>query len=86
MRTQRTNFTQHGIGIDEPSPFRVVVAAAQVVQAGLVIVDVTAVAEGIQLAQRVLLGAADSQQRTPRVVAVCYNSRAGVVKDGIIPY
>ncbi len=78
----RADLAEHSIGIDEPTPLRLVVAAAEVVQTGLVIVDVATIAEGIQLAQRASLGAANGQQSTPRVVTVCYNSRAGVVKDG----
>ena len=82
MGTNRTDLTQHSIGIDEPTPQRVVIPAAQIIQGSLLIVDVSTIAEGIQLAQRVLHGAGHAVLTAPCIVVVFYNDRTGAVKDG----
>ena len=73
------------IRIDKPSPDRVIVPAAEVVQARLGVIDVPAVAQGIHSTQRGRHGTADGHGRTPGVIGVGHHlGAAGVHKTGDI--
>ena len=63
------NACQFRVNIDEPSEFRVIVAAVQIVQASFGIVIVASVAEGVFVAHGVAGGVGDSAV-APGVVAV----------------
>ena len=74
-----------GIRIDKPSPDRVIVPAAEVVQARLGVVDIPAIAQGIHSTQRGRHGTADGHGRTPGVIGVGHHlGAAGVHKTGDI--
>ena len=70
------NACQFRVNIDEPSEFRVIVAAVQIVQASFGIVIVASVAEGVFVAHGVAGGVGDSAV-APGVVAVGGNDLAG---------
>ena len=70
------------VRIEESADFWVIVAALEVVQAGFLIVDVAAVAEGVILAQGVCKGAGGGQEIAPGVVGVLDYDCAGFVGDG----
>ena len=74
-----------GIRIDKPSPDRVIVPAAEVVQARFGVVDVPAIAQGIHSTQRGRHGTADGHGRAPGVIGVGHHlGAAGVHKTGDI--
>ena len=74
-----------GIRIDKPSPDRVIVPAAEVVQARLGVVDIPAIAQGICGAEGGGHGAAGGQGRAPGVVGVGHHlGAAGIDKTGDI--
>ena len=74
-----------GIRIDKPSPDRVIIPAAEVVQARLAVVDIPAVAQGICSAEGGRHGAVGGHGRTPGVIGVGHHlSAAGVHKTGNI--
>ena len=60
-------------------PLGVIVPAAEIVQPRLRIVDIPAVAEGVQLAQRVRHGAGGGQRIAPCVIGVRHHLRAATV-------
>ena len=73
------------IRIDKPSPDRVIVPAAEVVQARLGVVDVPAIAQGIRGAEGGGHGAIGGHGRTPGVVGVGHHlGAAGIDKTGDI--
>ena len=67
------------IRIDKPTGFGVIVPAAEVVQPRLRVIDIPAVAEGVELAQRVGHGAGGGQGITPCVIGVRHHLRAAAV-------
>ncbi len=74
-----------GIRIDKPSPDRVIIPAAEVVQARLGVVDVPAIAQGIRGAEGGGHGAIGGHGRTPGVVGVGHHlGAAGIDKTGDI--
>ena len=74
-----------GIRIDKPSPNRVIVPAAEVVQARFGVVDIPAIAQGIHSTQRGRHGTADGHGRAPGVIGVGHHlGAAGVHKTGDI--
>ena len=73
------------VRIDKPSPDRVIVPAAEVVQARLGVVDIPAIAQGICGAEGGGHGAAGGQGRAPGVVGVGHHlGAAGIDKTGDI--
>ena len=73
------------VRIDKPSPDRVIVPAAEVVQARFGVVDVPAIAQGIHSTQRGRHGTADGHGRAPGVIGVGHHlGAAGVHKTGDI--
>ena len=82
---RRGGYYISGIRIDKPSPYRVIVPAAEVVQARLGVVDIPAIAQGIHSTQRGRHGTADGHGRTPGVIGVGHHlGAAGVHKTGDI--
>ena len=67
------------IRIDKPSGFRVIVSALEVVQSRFGIIDIPAVAEGVELAQRVGHGAGGGQRITPCIIGVRHHLCAAAV-------
>lgn len=71
------------VRVDKPSPNRVIVPAAEIVEPRLGVIDVPAVAQGIHSTQRGGHGTADGHGRTPGVVGVGHHlGAAGVYKTG----
>ena len=66
---------------DESSPAGVIVPGVEVIEPGFSVVDIPAVAQGIQGAQGVCLGAGDAQDIAPGVVAVAYHLVAACVHN-----
>ena len=74
-----------GIRIDKPSPNRVIVPAAEVVQARLGVIDVPAITQGIRSAEGGGHGAVGGHGRAPGVIGVGHHlGAAGVYKTGNI--
>ena len=74
-----------GIRIDKPSPNRVIVPAAEVVQARFGVIDIPTIAQGIRGAEGGGHGAVGGHGRTPGVIGVGHHlSAAGVHKTGNI--
>ena len=81
--TWRGNNNFRRIRIDKPSPDRVIVPAAEVVQARLGVVDIPAIAQGIHSTQRGGHGTADGHGRAPGVIGVGHHlGAAGIDKTG----
>ena len=73
------------VRIDKPSPDRVIVPAAEVVQARLGVVDIPAIAQGIRGAEGGSHGAVGGHGRAPGVIAVGHHlGAAGIDKTGDI--
>ena len=82
---RRGGYYISGIRIDKPSPDRVIIPAAEVVQARLAVVDIPAIAQGICSAEGGGHGAVGGQGRTPGVIGVGHHlGAAGVHKTGDI--
>ena len=80
---RRGGYYISGIRIDKPSPNRVIIPAAEVVQARLAVVDIPAIAQGICSAEGGGHGAVGGQGRTPGVIGVGHHlGAAGVYKTG----
>ena len=67
------------IRIDKPTGFGVIVPTAEVVQPRLRIIDIPAVAEGVEFAQRVRHGAGGGQRIAPCVIGVRHHLCAAAV-------
>ena len=67
------------IRIDKPSGFGIIVTALEVVQSRFGIIEVPAIAEGVQLTQCVGHGAGGGQRITPCVIGVRHHLRAAAV-------
>ena len=65
--------------MNEPPRFGIIITALKVVQPRFGVVEVTAVAEGVQLTQRVGHGAGGGQRITPCVIGVRHHLRAAAV-------
>ena len=73
------------VRIDKPSPDRVIVPVAEVVQARLAVIDVPAIAQGIRGAEGGGHGAVGGHGRAPGVIGVGHHlDAAGVHKTGDI--
>ena len=73
------------VRIDKPSPGRVIIPAAEVVQARLGVIDVPAIAQGVRGAEGGGHGATGGHGRTPGVIGVGHHlGAAGVHKTGDI--
>ena len=82
---RRGGYYTSGIRIDKPSPDRVIIPAAEVVQPRLAVIDVPTVAQGICSAEGGGHGAVGGHGRTPGVIGVGHHlSAAGVHKTGNI--
>ena len=67
------------VRIDKPAVFGIIVSALEVVQPRFGIIDIPAVVEGVELAQRVGHGAGGGQRITPCVIGVRHHLRAAAV-------
>ena len=82
---RRGGYYTSGIRIDKPSPDRVIIPAAEVVQARLGVIDVPAIAQGVRGAEGGGHGATGGHGRTPGVIGVGHHlGAAGVHKTGDI--
>ena len=82
---RRGGYYISGIRIDKPSPNRVIIPAAEVVQARLAVVDIPAVAQGVRSAEGGGHGAVGGHGRAPGVVGVGHHlGAAGIDKTGDI--
>ena len=80
---RRGGYYISGIRIDKPSPDRVIIPAAEVVQARLGVVDIPAIAQGICSAEGGGHGATGGHGRAPGIVGVGHHlGAAGVYKTG----
>ena len=70
------------VSSNETVEVRIEVSVAQIVQAALFIVHVTAIAERVPLAQRACQRAGGLKQLAPCIVLVLYNNGAAAVKYG----
>ena len=71
-----------GVCIEEAAPFGAVISALQVIQAVFVVVDITAVAQGVEGAQRGSHGAGNGQDVAPGVVDVLHNCHVTGIYNG----
>lgn len=69
------------ICIHKPTPLGGIVPTAEVVQPRLRIIDIPAVAERVEIAQRVRHGAGGGQRTAPRVIGVCHHLRAATLTE-----
>lgn len=67
------------IRIDKPSGFGIIVSALEIVQPRFGIIDIPAVAEGVQLTQRAGHGAGGGQRIAPCVIGISNHLRAAAV-------
>ena len=67
------------IRVDKPSGFGIIVSALEVVQSRFGIIDIPAVAEGVQLTQRVGHGAGGGQRVAPCVIGIGHHLCAAAV-------
>ena len=82
---RRGGYYISGIRIDKPSPNRIIIPAAEVVQARLAVVDIPAIAQGICSAEGGGHGATGGHGRTPGVIGVGHHlGAAGIDKTGDI--
>ena len=65
--------------MNEPPRFGIIITALEVVQPRLRVIDIPAVAEGVELTQRAGHGAGGGQRIAPRVIGVRYHLRAAAV-------
>ena len=65
------------VGVDEPACFGIVVTAIQIVEAGLSVVVVATVAEGVESADEVCGGILKLHELAPSIVGVGYDEFAG---------
>ncbi len=65
-----------GFRTDPPTHLRIIITAGYIVEPCLGIVDIPAVAEGVELTQRVRHGAGGGQRIAPCVIGVRYHLRA----------
>ena len=73
------------VRIDKPSPYRVIVPAAEVIQSRLGVVGIPTIAQGIHSTQRGRHGTADGHGRAPGVIGVGHHlGAAGIHKTGDI--
>ena len=78
-----TNTGYRIIRVDKAADSGVIIPALEIVQACFSVVEVPAVAEGVQLAQRVRHGAGGGQRIAPRVIGVRHHlCAAGVDQPG----
>ena len=81
----RSGHHRSHIRIDKPSPGRVIIPAAEVVQARLGVIDVPAIAQGVRGAEGGGHGATGGHGRTPGVIGVGHHlGAAGIDKTGDI--
>ena len=67
------------IRIDKPTGFGIIITALEVVQPRLRVIDIPAVAEGVEIAQRVGHGAGGGQRIAPCVIGVRHHLCAAAV-------
>ena len=72
---------QQHVSRDEPSDGRIVVAALQVIEAGLVVIHISAVAERLNESQRARKRAGCCHLLSPRIVGIFYHGIAGSVNQ-----
>ena len=77
---EKARAVHHVIRRNGPMQFRIVIPAAQPVHPRLVVVDISAVAERVRVAQGVRQLARAAQLSAPRVVLVFYHNRTVRVK------
>jgi len=70
MAMQISNLTNSYIRINKPSPVGIIVAALQVIQAGLAVVDITPVTEWVGRSQGVCQGTGAGKLLAPGIVGV----------------
>ena len=81
----RSNHHRSRVRIDKPSPNRVIIPAAEVVQSRLGVIDVPAIAQGIHSTQCGRHGTTGGHGRTPGVIGVGHHlGAAGIDKTGDI--
>ena len=81
----RSGHHRSRVRIDKPSPNRVIVPAAEVVQARFGVIDVPAITQGIRSAEGGGHGAVGGHGRAPGVIGVGHHlGAAGVHKTGDI--
>lgn len=83
INVSRIQLAQHAIGniIDEPSDGRVIVAALEIVEAGLGVVIIAAVAQGVEVADR-RVAAVVHRAVAPGVIVVGRSDLAARIEDG----
>ena len=69
------------VRVDKPSGFGIIVPTAEVVQSRFGIIDIPAVAEGVELAQCVDHGAGGGQRVAPCVIGVRHHLRAATLTE-----
>ena len=74
-----TNTGYRIIRVDKAADSGVIIPALEIVQSRLRIVDIPAVAEGVEFAQRVGHGAGGGQRIAPRVIGISNHLRAAAV-------
>ena len=81
MGTNRADFTQQSIGIDEPAPHGIVIPAAQIIQAGFLVVYISTIAEGIQNTKGIREGSGHGNGFSPRIVLIFYYKVSSIVNN-----
>ena len=75
MSVDSPNHSKMLIRIDKSFPHRIVIPAPQIVQSGLLIVHIPAIAERIHRAQRSSHRASFADRITPRIINIFYHLR-----------
>ena len=70
-----------GFRTDPPTHLRIIITAGYIVEPCLGIIDIPAVAEGVEIAQRVRHGASGSQRIAPCVIGVRHHLRAATLTE-----
>ena len=70
------------IRIDESSQFGIVISALEVIESGLVVIDISTVAQGVGFAEGGCHGTGGCQDVAPRVVGVLDDRCAAGIQDG----
>ena len=71
-----------GVGVEEAAPGGVVITALEIIEPGFLVINITAVAQGVVLAKGVCHASGDGQDIAPGVIGVFHDLIATGVQDG----
>ena len=73
--------TDENVRINKPTPLRIIIPAAQIIQSGFYIIHLPPIPEGLNSAERTCHGSGGAQYLAPRVIGVLYHLSASAVND-----